>query len=244
MCRATQEALSRERLADDNESRFIRAMKTHRAIPLKEPAVQMNIAQKCHPNKQSKKNFDGLSEVLAPGSVVLKTDQHTWVIRKPGKLDFNIAKFVTRNEFRKGSRNTEGDHVQLQKTTEVKIPSHTKEFKRIRKGDRKMRHGNRETVSGISLNRSNTARTRRVGMPKIPSNFAPPKTITKTAASSEPQITAPQSSEILIAPPPMSSSAEFLLPSTSAPMEAIQQVLPRSTKRGTKKPKIFWFRKR
>ena len=121
MCRATQEALSRERLADDNESRFIRAMKIHRAIPLKEPAAQMNIAQKCHPNKRSKKNFDGLSEVLAPGSVDQKTDQHTWVIRKPGKLDFNFAKFVTRDELRKGSRNTEGDHVQLKKEQRLKF---------------------------------------------------------------------------------------------------------------------------
>ena len=103
MCKATRDATTRERLAAVNESRFLRTTKAHRAIPLKEHAVQINIARKKHPHKQSKKNLDGLYEVLATGSVVQKTDQYTSVIREPGKVEVtvrnsDIAKFGTRDE--------------------------------------------------------------------------------------------------------------------------------------------------
>ena len=69
MCAVTNDALYRERLAGDNESRFLRSTKAQRLIPLKEHTVQLNIARKKHPNRRSKKNFDGLYEILAPGSV-------------------------------------------------------------------------------------------------------------------------------------------------------------------------------
>ena len=46
ICMATKEALSREQLAGDNESRFLRSTKTHHPIPLKEHAVQLNIARR------------------------------------------------------------------------------------------------------------------------------------------------------------------------------------------------------
>ena len=100
MCTATNDAISRKRLADNNEARFLRSTKAHRPISLKEHTVQLNIARKKHLNKRSKKNIDGLYEVLAPGSVVQKTDQFTSVIREPGKLEVtvrnsDIAKFGT-----------------------------------------------------------------------------------------------------------------------------------------------------
>ena len=49
------------------------------------------------------KNLEGLYEVLTPGSFVQKTDQHTSVIREPGKSvvtvrNSDIAKFSTRDE--------------------------------------------------------------------------------------------------------------------------------------------------
>ena len=40
MCNATGDATRRERLAADNESQFLSTTKAHRAIPLKEHAVQ------------------------------------------------------------------------------------------------------------------------------------------------------------------------------------------------------------
>ena len=105
MCEATQETLSPERLANGDETRFLRSTEIHRALPIKKPTVLLNIACKKHPNKRSKRNLDGLYEVLAPGSVVQKADQYTSVIREPGKLEVtvrnsDIAKFGTRDERR------------------------------------------------------------------------------------------------------------------------------------------------
>ena len=103
MCKATRDATSRVQLAADYKSRFLRTTKAHRAIPVKKHAVQINIDRKKHPHKRSKKNLDGLYEVLAPGSVVQKTDQFTSVIREPGKVEVTVrnsdfAKFSTRSE--------------------------------------------------------------------------------------------------------------------------------------------------
>ena len=138
MSKATRDATTRERLAADNESRFLRTTKAHRAIPLKEHSVQINIARKKHPHKRSKKNLDGLYEVLAPGSVVQKTDQYTSVIREPGKVEItvrnsDIAKFGTRDERKTKLMeyvNRRGPRIQ-EKTTEAKIFSHIKESTRI-----------------------------------------------------------------------------------------------------------------
>ena len=162
MCTATQKALSREQLAGDDESHFLRSTKAHRPIPHKELTVQSNIARKKHPNRLSKKNLDALYEVLAPGSVVQKTDQFTSVIREPGKLEVtvrnsDIANFVTRDERKTKLAeyvNRRGPRVH-EKSAEAKILNHTKEFTLIQKFDSKMRHRKRDTVSGVSSNSSN-----------------------------------------------------------------------------------------
>ena len=49
-----------KRLAADNESQFLGTTKAHRGIPLKEHAVQINIARKKHPHKRSEKSLDAL----------------------------------------------------------------------------------------------------------------------------------------------------------------------------------------
>ena len=204
MCKATKDATTRERLATDNESRFLRTTQAHRPLPLKEHAVQLNIARKKHLHKRSKKNLDGLYEVLTPRSVVQKTDQYTSVIREPGKMEVtvrnsDIAKFGTREERktklteyinRRGPRTHE-------KTTEAKILSHIKECTRIQKGDRIMKHRKRETGSGVSSNKSNIARAMRVRMPKVPENFAPQVKPEIPEAAPEQQII---TGEVLIAP--------------------------------------------
>ena len=247
MCKTTRDATTRERLAADNESRFIRTTKAHRAIPLKEHAVQINIARKKHPHKRSKKNLDGLYEVLAPGSIVQKTDQYTSVIREPGKVEVtvrnrDIAKFGTRDERKTKLMeyvNRRGPRIH-EKTTEAKILSHIKESTRIQKGDRKMKHRKRETGSGVSSNKSNIARAMRVRMPKIPGNFAPQEVpaIQETAPEQQIIIT-----EVLIAPPPTNNQSELAIPSTSAPAPALQQAQPKATKRTRKSPKYYGYDK-
>ena len=179
--------------------------------------------------------------MLAPGSVVQKTDHFTSVTLEPGKLEVtvrnsDIAKFGTRAEPKTKLTeyiNRRGPRIH-EKSTEAKTLSHTKQFTRIQKGDCKMKHLKRDTASGVSSNRSNIARAMRVRMPKVPTNLAPPETSFQTEANPVPQITA---SEVIILPPPTNTFTELRLPSTSAPLEALHQVLPQTIKRKRKSPK-------
>ena len=125
-----------------------------------------------------------------------------------------------------------------EKSTETKILSHTEEFTRIQKYDRKMKHRKRETGSGVSSNKSNIARAMRVRMPKVPANLVSPET------TSQPEISADQqnfTSEVIIARSPTVQRTELIIPSTSAPVEGGSQVLPRTTKRTRKSPKYYGY---
>ena len=82
MSRATHEANERERATTDGESRFLRN-KAIRPIPLKERAVELNLARKIHGKRRSKKNLERLYEVLAPGSQILKVSPTTSTIKEP-----------------------------------------------------------------------------------------------------------------------------------------------------------------
>ena len=127
--------------------------------------------------------------------------------------------------------------LKLWKSTEAKTLSHIKEFTRIEKGDRMMKHCKRDTASCISSNRSNIARAMRVRMPKVPP-------ISRRQTSFEPEaISAPQvtTSQLIFAPPAINQPEEIMIPFTSAPLEALHQVRPRTTKRARKSPKYFGF---
>ena len=179
--------------------------------------------------------------MLAPGSVVQKTDQYTSVIREPGKLEVtvrnnNIAEFGTRNERKTKLMdyvNCRGPRVH-EKSTEEKTNRHIKEFTRIQKGDRKMKPQKRNTGSGVSSSKSNTARAMRVRMPKVPANFLPPE------STSQPDNTPEQqniTSEVIIAPPPTRQHTELLIP----PSSAMHQVHLRSTKKTRKSPNFYEY---
>ena len=95
MCKATQLAQTRKRNADDNKPRFRRSAKEHRAIPLKESAVKINFARKRNHNKGSKRNLDGLYEVLAPccGSEDWSSNRGSWE-QKTEKQGIYMSQFV------------------------------------------------------------------------------------------------------------------------------------------------------
>ena len=59
MSRATHDAKERERASRDGESRFLQT-KAIRPIPLKERAVELNLARKIHGKRKSKNNLEGL----------------------------------------------------------------------------------------------------------------------------------------------------------------------------------------
>ena len=76
-------------------------------------------------------------------------------------------------------------------------------------------------------------------MPKTRPNLAPPETSFEPEATSAPQVTA---SLLIVAPPPTNQSAELMIPSTSAPLEALHQVRPRTTNGAQKSPKDLGFK--
>ena len=97
MTRATQGAHNRERESKDGESRLLQT-RNCRLLPLKERAVEVKLARKIHGKRRSEKNLEGLYEVLAPGSNILKVSPTTCTIKEPGKpivkvRNSDIAKF-------------------------------------------------------------------------------------------------------------------------------------------------------
>ena len=178
MSRATHEAKERERTSTDGESRFLRT-KAFRPIPLKERAVEPNLARKIHGKRRSKKNSEELYEVLAPGSHILKVSPTISTIKEPGKpvvtvRNSDIAKFGTQLERqtplktyadRRGPRSGE-------KLVEELIQSHVKEFTRKQKGDKKMKHRKRDQGSGVPSSKYNISRAMRGRIPKVPNFFA------------------------------------------------------------------------
>ena len=175
--RASSEAKNRERASTDGEPRFLKT-KAARPIPLKERAVELNLARKIHGKRRSKKTLEGLYEVLAPGSYIFKVSPTTSTIKEPGKpvvsvRNSDIAKFgiqlnrqtpLKAYAERRGPRSGE-------KTVEELMHSHIKEFTRKQKGDKKMKHRKREPGSGVSSSKSNISRAMRGRIPKIP-NFS------------------------------------------------------------------------
>ena len=166
----------------------------------------------------------------------------------------DIAKFGTGDERKTKLHeyiNRRGPRT-LEKSTEAKIQSHIKEFTRTQNGDRKMKHRKRGNASGIPSNRSNIPRAMRVRMPKVSTNLAPPETNKENETHLAPQITSsntltnlgPQNTAfqpLNAAPPTSTTSEELQLPSTSASIEALQQFLPKTSKRTRKSPKYFGF---
>ena len=109
----TELELNRDRLSKDagkrkiedpnKESRLIPHPEVGLSMPRTEASLEIKLAKKRPRTKRSKKSLDGLYDVLAPGSSVVKTDKFTSVIKEPGKRDVTIrnsdlAKFGTRSE--------------------------------------------------------------------------------------------------------------------------------------------------
>ena len=200
--------------------------KAIRPIPFKEFAVELNLARKIHGKKRSKKNLEGLYEVLAAGSHILKVSPTTSTIKEPGKpvvtvRNSGIAKFGNQLERqtpvkayadRRGPRSGE-------KIVEELIHIHIKEFTRKQKGDKKMKHKKRDPGSGVSSSKSNISRAMRGRIPKIP-NF--------------PAIRSQQSGAATV-----SHSEQPTMSSANTPAAAVQQT--RTSDRNRRSPSYYGF---
>ena len=158
------------------EPRFLPSV-VCRPIPLTEGAVQLRLSRKNHGKRLSKKNLEGLYEVLAPGSNIIKVSLTTPTIKEPGKptvtvRNSDVAEFVTLQE-----RQTplkvyvdRGGPQTCETLLHEQIQSHVKQCTRKLNGDKKMKRPRRESGSGVSSSRSNISRAKRGRIPIIP-NF-------------------------------------------------------------------------
>ena len=182
----TQLELNRDRLSKDatkrknedpnKESRVIPHPDVGQSVPRTEASLEVKLAKKGPRTKRSKRSLDGLYDVLAPGSSVVKTDTFTSVIKEPRKGDVTIrnsdlAKFGT-----KAKRQTElqvyanrRPKTPTGKTTEDLISHHAKELRKKLEGDKRMKHRKlADDVTTVSSIHSNVTRALRVRMPTKP----------------------------------------------------------------------------
>ena len=95
---------ARRRNADpEKESKLISHPEVGLPLPRTETSLAVKLAKKKPKTKSSKKSLDGLYEVSAPCSSVVKTDTYVSVIKEPEKRDVTIcnsdlAKFGTKAE--------------------------------------------------------------------------------------------------------------------------------------------------
>ena len=99
----SKDAARRKNADPEKESRLITHPDVGLPVPRTETSLSGKLAKKKPGTKRSKKSLDGLYDVLAPGSSVVKTDAHTSVQKEAGKREVTIrnsdlAKFGTKAE--------------------------------------------------------------------------------------------------------------------------------------------------
>ena len=164
MCQASLDAGQRYRDSDNKESRFITHPQLTDPIPRTEQSLKVQLARKLANKKRAKRQLAGLYEVLKPGSFVTKSSPTTTIINEPGRSPVNVrdsdlAKFGTKAE-----RSTnlwvypQRPPASYEKTTESKIAKHSNDLKKQKRGEKKIRHRQRDTTSVVSSVNSNVSR--------------------------------------------------------------------------------------
>ena len=101
--RLSNDAVRRCNADPDKELRVIPYPDVGQAVPRTEASLSLKLAKNKPKSKTSKKNLDGLRDVLAPGSPVIKSDAYTSMKKEPRKRKVTIrnsdlAKFGTKAE--------------------------------------------------------------------------------------------------------------------------------------------------
>ena len=156
--------------------------------------------------------MDGLYEVLALGSCVIKSNDHNTIIKEPGKKevtirDSDLAKFGTKAGRQTGLRCYAERRPKrpMGKTTEELIDRYAKNAKQKIEGDKKIKHKRiNDDTSFVSSIHSNVLRALPVRMPNKPKKTvvpAPPMPPAETTSDFALPMTLSQTS-IAIAEPP------------------------------------------
>ena len=207
-----KEAMKRQRDDPNKESRLISHPDVGQPIPRTESSLELKLAKKKPQIKRSKKSLDGLYDVLAPGSSVIKTTENTSVIKEPGKREVTIrnsdlAKFGTKAERETDLQIYANRRPKLPtgKTTEEIIHHHAKELRKKLEGGKKMKHRKvADDVSTVSSIHSNVTRALRVRMPTNPKKqqtTAPRNQTTESNNDPAVPMELPTSSIIIAEPP-------------------------------------------
>ena len=208
----SKDAAKRKNEDPNKESRVIPHPEVGLLVPRTEASLEIKLAKKRPRTKRSKKSLDGLYEVLAPGSSVVKTNTCTSVIKEPGKRDKNfrnsdLAKFGTKAE-----RQTE---LQLYANRRPKTPTgnisedlishHAKKTMKKLEGGKRMKHRKiADDVSAVSSIHSNVTRALRVRMPtkqKRTVITAPPNPPAEVTSDFAVPMEMPSTSIIVVEPP-------------------------------------------
>ena len=184
--RLSKDAIKRKNEDPNKESRIIPHPDVGQSVPRTEASLEVKLAKKRPRTKRSNKSLEGLYDVLAPGSSVVKTDTFTSVIKEPGKRDVTIrnsdlAQFGTKAECQTELQvyANRRPKIPTAKTTEELISHHAKELRKKLEGGKRMKHRKlADDVSTVSSIHSNVTRALRARMPTKPKRSiitAPPK---------------------------------------------------------------------
>ena len=88
--RLSKDAVQRCNADPNKESRVIPHPDVGQAVPRTEASPTLKLAKEKPKSKRSKKGLDGLYEVLATGSSVIKSDAYKPIIKEPGKRELTI----------------------------------------------------------------------------------------------------------------------------------------------------------
>ena len=207
-----KEAMKRQKEDPNKKSRLISHPDVGQSIPRTEASLEVKLAKKRPRTKRSKKSLDGLYDVLALGSSVIKTNEHTSVIKEPGKRDVTIrnsdlAEFGTKVERDKDLQAYANRRPKLLtgKTTEELINHHAKESRKKLEGGKRMKHRKvADDVSTVSSIHSNVTRALRVRMPTKPKrqlSTAPPNQPTESSNDLAVPMELPTTSIVIAEPP-------------------------------------------
>ena len=210
--RLSKDAGKRKKKDPNKETREISHPEVGLSVPRTEASLEIKLAKKRPRTKLSNKSLDGLYDVSAAGSSVVKTDNFTSVIKEPVKRDVTIrnsdlAKFGSKSE-----RETELQVYVNRRTktltgkiTEDLISHHAKEFRKKLEGGKRMKQRKiADHTSAVFSIHSNVTRALRVRMPTKPKHTvitAPPKPPAEVTSDFAVPMGMPSSS-IEIAEPP------------------------------------------
>ena len=195
-------------------------------MPRTDTYLSVKLAKRKPKTKRSKESLDGLYEVLAPGSSVVKTDAFTSVIKKRGKREATIrnsdlVKFGTKAE-RQTELQTYANRtlkVPCGKITEDLINQHAREATKKLEGKKKMKHRKiADDASAVSSIHSSVTRELRVRMPTKPKRTvvpAPPQPPSENLCDFAPTMELPLTL-IVIAEPPSKPKRKAATKTTAA----------------------------